>query len=135
MCILIIPRERKTNLNLLQLRNGLETLTQYGSSLLFQGSLGYVRPTVPCEEMDVCVWLHVHPSFHPVCPPPPQHPPIQIKTSEGGGGVGRRQKPPECKAYAIAQIQVAPLKIAFIHQLMVYGLWQKGRRKVSWKNI
>lgn len=37
------------------------------------------------------------------------------------------------KVCAITQIQVAPLKIAFIYQLMVYTLWQKGHQKVSRK--
>ena len=39
------------------------------------------------------------------------------------------------KVCAITQIHVAPLKIAFIYQLMVYTLWQKGHYKVSGKKI
>lgn len=64
----------------------------------------------------------------------PAPPTIQIERSAGGGG-GKVAGAHKCKAYAITQIQVAPLKIAFIYQLMVYGLWQKGRQKVRWKNI
>ncbi len=44
-------------------------------------------------------------------------------------------RPPKCKVCAITQIQVAPLKIALIHQLMIYKRWQKGPWKVRMKNI
>lgn len=82
----------------------------------------------------MCIWLHVHPSLHPfiLSALHPHHPTSPLSKhrhlrEEVAGA-------PRCKVYAITQTQVAPLKIAFIHQLMVYGRWQKGRRKVSCKN-
>lgn len=36
---------------------------------------------------------------------------------------------PKCKAYAITQIQVAQQKIAFIYQLMLYGLCRKDDKR------
>jgi len=47
----------------------------------------------------------------------------EIERSSKGGRVAGQKR----KACAITQIQVAPLKIAFIYQLMLYKLWQKGR--------